>query len=132
MDGFLRAHAERLGPDVCDWVDRDKGGEAKRGYFDMESLDDGNWHEATPARRQRYIEDRRRQDADAARALVVVVWPNEGADLRFKLLQALRPGLCPADKPFLEGLAKDRAPRVRELADHTSRACPAQQGRTPH
>ena len=98
MDGFLRAHAERLGPDVCAWVDRDKGGEAKRGYFDMESLDDGNWHEATPARRQRYIEDRRRQDADAARALVEVVWPNEGADLRFKLLQALRPGLGPADK----------------------------------
>jgi hypothetical protein len=46
-----------------------------------------------------------------------VVWPNEGADLRFKLLQALRPGLCPADKPFLEGLAKDRANRVRELAE---------------
>jgi hypothetical protein len=117
MDGFLRAHAERLGPHVCAWVDRDKGSEAKRGYFDMEMLDDGNWHEATPARRQRYIEDRRRQDADAARALVEAVWPNEGADLRFRLLQALRPGLCSADKPFLEGLAKDRAPRVRELAE---------------
>ncbi len=117
MDGFLRAHAERLGPDVCAWVDRDKSDEGKRGYFDMELLDDGNWHEATPARRQRYIEDRRRQDADAGRALVEAVWPNEGADLRFKLLQALRPGLCPADKPFLEGLAKDRAPRVRELAE---------------
>lgn len=117
MDGFLRAHAERLGPNVCAWVDRDKSGEAMRGYFDMELLDDGNWHEATPARRQRYIEDRRRQDADAARALVEAVWPNEGADLRFKLLQALRPGLGPADKPFLEGLAKDRAPRVGELAE---------------
>jgi len=131
MDGFLRAHAERLGPDVCAWVDRDKGGEAKRGYFDMESLDDGNWHEATPARRQRYIEDRRRQDADAARALVEVVWPNEGADLRFKLLQALRPGLCPADKPFLEGLAKDRAPRVRELAERYLSRLPGAAGQNP-
>src|SRR5262249_35058858 len=29
MDGFLRAHAERLGPDACAWVDRDKASEAK-------------------------------------------------------------------------------------------------------
>jgi hypothetical protein len=131
MDGFLRAHAERLGPDTCAWVDRDKSGEAKRGYFDMELLDNGNWHEATPARRQRYIEDRRRQDADAARALVEAVWPNEGADLRFKLLQALRPGLCPADKPFLEGLAKDRAPRVRELAERYLSRLPGAAGQNP-
>jgi Family of unknown function (DUF5691) len=117
MDGFLRAHAERLGPDVCAWVDRDKGSEEKRNYFDMELLDDGNWHEATPARRQRYIEDRRLQDADAARALVEAAWPNEAADLRFKLLQSLRSGLSSADKPFLEGLARDRAPRVRDLAE---------------
>jgi hypothetical protein len=116
LDGFLRAYAERLGPDVCAWVDRDKAAEEKRGYFDIDVLDDGNWHEATPARRRRYIEQRRRQDADAARALVEAVWPNEGADLRFGLLQALRVGLSSADIPFLEGLAKDRAPRVRDLA----------------
>jgi hypothetical protein len=131
MDGFLRAHAERLGPGACAWVDRDKSGDAKRGYFDMELLDDGNWHEATPARCQRYIEDRRRQDADAGRALVEAVWPNEGADLRFKLLQALRPGLCPADKPFLEGLAKDRAPRVRELAERYLSRLPGAAGQNP-
>ncbi|HEY6257024.1 MAG TPA: DUF5691 domain-containing protein [Xanthobacteraceae bacterium] len=117
MDGFLRAHAERLGPDVCAWMDRGKASEEKRGYFDIEVLDDGNWHEAMPARRQRYIEDRRRQDADAARALVEAVWSNEGADLRLRLLQALRSGLSSADRAFLEGLAKDRAPRVRELAE---------------
>lgn len=117
LDGFLRAHAERLGPDVCAWVDRDKAGDEKRGYFDSEVLDDGNWHEAAPARRQLFIEDRRRQDADAARALVEAVWPNERAEQRLRLLQALRRGLSSADAPFLEGLAQDRAPRVRDLAE---------------
>jgi hypothetical protein len=122
LDGFLHAHAERLGPDACAWVDRDKAVEEKRSYFDIELLDDGNWREATPARRQFYIAHRRRQDAEAARALVEAVWPSEGADLRFRLLQALRPGLSVADQPFLEGLDKDRAPRVRELAArHLSR-----------
>jgi hypothetical protein len=121
MEGFLRAHAERLGPDACAWVDREKSGQKtdqeKRGFFDIAVLDDGNWHEATPARRKRYIQDRRQQDADASRALVEAVWPNEAADLRFTLLQALRTGLCSADTPFLESLAKDRAPRVRQLAE---------------
>jgi hypothetical protein len=129
MEGFLRAHAERLGPDACAWVDRDKSGEEKRGYFDAEALDDDNWREATPARRQRYIEDRRRRDPDAGRALVEAVWPNEGADLRFRLLQALRPGLSAADAPFLEGLAADRAPRVRELAERYLARLPGGAGR---
>jgi hypothetical protein len=131
LDGFLRAHAERLGPDACAWVDRDKSAEEKRGYFDIEVLDDGNWHEATPARRQRYIEDRRRQDAEVARALVEAVWPNEGADLRVRLLQGLRPGLSSADRPFLEGLAKDRAPRVRELAERYLSRLPGAAGQNP-
>jgi hypothetical protein len=37
--------------------------------------------------------------------------------MRFMLLQALRQGLCSADAAYLEGLVKDRAPRVRELAE---------------
>jgi Family of unknown function (DUF5691) len=117
MSGFLRANAERLGPDVCDWVDRDRTAKEKRSYLDIEVLDDANWHRATPARRQQYVEDRRRQDADAGRALVEAVWPNEAADERLKLLQVLRQGLSSADAAFLEGLVKDRAPRVRELAE---------------
>jgi uncharacterized protein DUF5691 len=117
MEGFLRAHADRLGPDICGWVDRDKAAGQKRGYFDGELLNDGNWYEATPARRGQYIEDRRRQDADAGRALVEAVWPNQAPDMRFMLLQVLRQGLSSADTAFLEGLVKDRAPRVRELAE---------------
>jgi hypothetical protein len=37
--------------------------------------------------------------------------------MRFMLLQALRQGLSSADAAYLEGLVKDRAPRVRELAE---------------
>jgi Family of unknown function (DUF5691) len=131
MGSFLRAHAERLGPAACRWVDRNKGAEEKRGYFDVDELNEGNWHQATPARRQQYIEDRRRQDANAGRALVEAVWPNEAADLRICLLQALRQGLCSADAAFLEGLAKDRAPRVRELAERYRSRLPGATGQNP-
>jgi hypothetical protein len=131
MRSFLRAHAERLGPAACRWVDREKGAEEKRGYFDVDELNDGNWHQTTPARRQQYIEDRRRQDANAGRALVEAVWPNEAADLRVSLLQALRQGLCSADAAFLEGLAKDRAPRVRELAERYLSRLPGATGQNP-
>jgi Family of unknown function (DUF5691) len=131
MDGFLRAHAERLGPEARAWVDRDRPDEEKRGYFDSEALDDDNWREATPARRQRYIEDRRRQDAGVARALVEAVWPNEGAELRLRLLQALRPELSAADIPFLQGLAGDRAPRVRQLAERYLSRLPGAVGHNP-
>jgi hypothetical protein len=117
MSGFLRAHAELLGPDVWNWVDRHKAAEQKRHYLDVEVLNDDNWHEATPARRERYIADRRRQDADAGRALVEAVWPQESADERLGLLQVLRQALCSADAVFLEALVRDRAPRVRELAE---------------
>jgi hypothetical protein len=117
MDGFLRAHAERLGPEARAWIDRDRPSEERGGYFDSEALDDDNWREATPARRQRYIEERRGQDAAAARALVETAWSSESADLRVRLLQALRTELSAADIPFLQGLAGDRAPRVRQLAE---------------
>jgi hypothetical protein len=117
MDGFLRAHAERLGPKARAWVYRDRPEEEKRGYLDFEALDDENWREATPAVRQRYIEGRRRQDPAGARALVEAAWSGEDADRRLEMLQALRRGLSSADIPFLRRLAKDRAPRVRELAE---------------
>jgi Family of unknown function (DUF5691) len=117
MERFMRAHADRLGPDVWQWVDRDRAADARRGYLDVEGLDDGNWHQATPARRQRYIADRRRRDADGVRGLFEAVWPNQTAETRLRLLQVLRSGLSAADAAFLQGLTKDRAPRVRELAE---------------
>ena len=67
--------------------------------------------------RQRYIEERRRQDAGAARVLVEAAWSSEDADQRFKMLHALRRGLSSDDIPFLRQLARDRAQRVRQLAE---------------
>ena len=131
MEGFLRAHAERLGPDVSAWVERDKPDGERRGYFDGKVLDDNNWHEAPPARLQRYVIERRRQDADAGRALVEAVWSNQGADRRFMLLQALRPALLSADSSFLHGLSTDRSPSVRELAERYLSRLPGAAGHHP-
>jgi hypothetical protein len=131
MDRFLRVHAERLGPEAHAWIDRDRPSEERGGYFDSEALDDDNWREATPAHRQRYIEERRGRDAGAARALIEAAWPNEGADLRLRLLQALRPGLSSGDIPFLQSLASDRAPRVRQLAERYLSRLPGAVGHNP-
>jgi hypothetical protein len=98
------------------WIG-DRPEEEKRGYLDIEALDDENWREATPPVRQRYIEERQRQDAAAARALVEAPWSGEDADERLGMLQALRRGLSSSDIPFLRRLAGDRAPRVRQLAE---------------
>ena len=116
LEGFLRAHADRLGAEAQEWLDRGGKQEAKRGYFDLEVLSDDNWTDAPPARRARFLEERRRADPGAARALLEAIWPQEGAEIRLRLLQALRVGLGPEDQPFLESLAQDRAPKVRELA----------------
>ena len=75
-------------------------------------ITDDNWTEATPARRERYINERRRADPATARALVEAVWASETADMRLRLLGPLSVRLGPDDRAFLEGLAKDRAPKV--------------------
>ncbi|MBW8883113.1 MAG: hypothetical protein JF615_17355, partial [Asticcacaulis sp.] len=98
------------------FAQRETAATDKRGYFEPDALDDRTWMLATPAVRQGYIEKRRREDAEAARVLVEAVWTSENADIRVRLLSALREGLSAGDAKFLQGLDKDRAPRVRELA----------------
>ncbi len=131
LEAFLRAHSDRLGVDVLDWLERGAAAEDRRSYFDLAVLTDDNWTEATPARRERHLRERRRADPAAARAMVEAVFANEGADLRLRLLDALRIGLGPDDRPFLEGLAKDRAPKVRELAAHYLARLPGPDGVPP-
>jgi hypothetical protein len=117
IDAFVRAHAEHLGPAAQQWAAQQTDSPAEpRGYFDGDDLDETNWTKSTPARRARFIADLRRKDAAAARALVEPVFAQESADDRVRLLTALETGLSPADQPFFESLAKDRAPRVRSLA----------------
>jgi hypothetical protein len=116
IDGFVRSNAEKLGPTAQHWADRQKPDSATQTYFDPEILEESNWAQATLSRRVAYLEQRRRDDADAARALVESTWAKEGADARFRLLQALQIRLSMADQSFLSTLETDRAPRVRALA----------------
>jgi hypothetical protein len=116
IDAFIRSNAERLGPTAQHWADRQKPEAETRSYFDPELLDDDNWKQATLSRRAAYLEQRRCDDADAARALVESTWVQEEADARFRLLQAFQTRLSISDQTFLSTLEKDRAPRVRALA----------------
>jgi hypothetical protein len=116
MDNFVRTYAEQLGATAQFWARPKDEAAQPIGYFDDETLTDANWTQATLGRRADYIEGRRAQDKAAARGLVEAVWPQENADVRFRLLQALETTLDATDKPFLDTLDKDRAPRVRALA----------------
>jgi len=116
IDAFVRSNAERLGPTAQHWADGQKTEAVARSYFDPELLDESNWTRATISRRVVYLEQRRRDDADAARALLETTWAQEEAEARFRLLQVLQTRLTTADQPFLSSLEKDRAPRVRALA----------------
>lgn len=116
IDAFVRSNAEKLGPTAQHWADTQKPEAETQSYFDPELLDESNWAQARLSRRVTYLEQRRREDADAARALVESTWAQEDADARFRLLQALQTCLSTADQPFLRKLEKDRAPRVRALA----------------
>jgi hypothetical protein len=116
IDAFVRSYAEKLGPTAQYWADRQKPEAETQSYFDPEVLDESNWEQATLSRRVVYLEQRRRDRADAARALLESTWSQEAADARFRLLQALQTGLSMSDQAFLSTLEKDRAPRVRALA----------------
>ena len=116
IDAFIRSHAERLGPTAQQWADRQKQESTTQSYFDPELLDENNWAQATMSRRVAYLEHRRRDDPNAARALLEVTWSQEDAEARFRLLQSLQTRLGKADQPFLSTMEKDRAPRVRALA----------------
>jgi hypothetical protein len=115
LDTFVRSNAEKLGPAAQQWADRQKSDAGTQGNFDPELLDDTNWSQTTLSRRVAYLEQRRRDDAVAARVLVESAWAQQDADARFRLLQVFQTRLSPADQPFLNSLVKDRAPRVRTL-----------------
>src|SRR5262245_45771684 len=82
IEAFVRTNAERLGSTAQHWADRQKPDAATQNYFDPELLDESNWTKAAPSRRVAYVEQWRRADADAARALVESTWAQEDADAR--------------------------------------------------
>lgn len=129
IDVFVRAHAEQLGLTAQHWARRQSNvADEPASYFHLEALDETNWTQAAPKRRVAYLGERRRQDAVAARLLVEATWPQENAEMRLQLLQVMQIGLGTADQPFLTSLEKDRAPRVRLLAQRLlSRISPGSQ-----
>ncbi|WP_263375043.1 DUF5691 domain-containing protein [Granulicella aggregans] len=118
MSGFVKAHAEHLGATAEVWASGEGAAEQHRliDFFSTTDLDETNWTTAPPALRQTFIMNLRRKDSVAGLELVRSVWSQEDAEIRLRLLGALAAELQPTDKDFLEGLQKDRAPRVRDLA----------------
>ena len=74
------------------------------------------WHLHGPAARQAAFAALRRSDPKAAGTLLGEKIEGETADMRVRLVEALSIGLSDADRPLLERLAADRAPRVKTLA----------------
>jgi hypothetical protein len=81
-----------------------------------DSLTAETWDDYWPAARGVALSQLRRRDPAAATALFAARFGGENADARLRLLGLLATGLSDADRPFLESLAGDRAPKVKALA----------------
>jgi len=74
-----------------------------------------NWTESSLRPRALFLKALRKQDPEAAQKLLEKSWSGEDPDSRVQLLSTLQLNLSHQDKPFLESIQKDRAPRVRAL-----------------
>src|SRR5262249_41580859 len=125
LDAFAKAHGESLGATASAWATRHKDAEQRpTHYFDADAIDAANWTSARPAARVGFIAGLRAREPDRARELVEASFSSDPAPVRARLLDALLPGLSAADAPFLDSLAKDRAPSVREAAQRLLRYIP--------
>jgi hypothetical protein len=131
LEAFVKAHAQNLGAEALAFSEREKPAAQKQNYFAPDRLNDENWMLATPAIKAGYIGVRRATDREAARALVEAAWGTETADSRMRLLGALREHLSEADAPFLKSLEKDRALRIRALAQRLLAKLPGFEGDNP-
>jgi len=131
LEAFVKNYAENLGAEALAFSERETPVAQKQNYFAPDRLSDENWMLATPAVKAGYISARRASDPGAARALVEAAWGTENADSRVRLLGTFREHLSEADAPFLKGLDKDRASRVRELAQRLLVRLPGFEGDNP-
>jgi hypothetical protein len=116
MEGFVRRQADHLGVVAQYWAQREVPAEKQNSYFDADQISEKNWTDAPSALRLKFLESLRARDAAAGRKLVAPVWARESAEVRLRLLAAMQVGLSHQDKEFLDSAAKDRAPRVKNLA----------------
>jgi hypothetical protein len=131
LEAFVRAHGEQLGAEALAFTQREMPVSGRQNYFAPDRLTDDNWMLATPAVKARFIAERRTANPAAARALVEAAWSGDNADNRLRILETFRQNLSADDAPFLDSLAKDRAPRVRDLAQGLLARLPGFAGDNP-
>jgi len=118
LEDFIKAYADQLGASAITWTQRHAPMRTSVDtYSFVETIDETNWTHGRPAQRAAFIRGLRSTDPACARTLVEGVFANEQAPVRLVLVKSLADNLSSADQPFLEGLAKDRAPTVREAAE---------------
>ena len=115
LDGFARRYVDRLGATAQYWVQRETSAQVARSYFEADELTADNWTESSLRPRALFLKALRKQDPEAAQKLLEKSWSGEDPDSRVQLLSTLQLNLSHQDKPFLESIQKDRAPRVRAL-----------------
>jgi hypothetical protein len=113
---FIRKYSERLGVIARYWAERETPTQQSRGYFEADELTAETWTEGPLRTRTKFLRELRKRDAGSARALLEKSWAMESADSRAQLLSVLQTELATEDREFLEGIRKDRAPRVRAMA----------------
>jgi hypothetical protein len=131
VGGFVRKYAEQLGVTAQHWAQRDTAVEKRNEYFDADDVSEKNWTEAPRARRVKFLEELRMRDTAAARELLTSVWAHEDPETRVRLLATMQVGLAAEDKLFLQGIEKDRAPRVRNLVQRLLSRLPGETSENP-
>lgn len=81
-----------------------------------DDLTESTWAEWGASARRAELKTMRRRNPAAARDLIAACAGSESADTRLRLNELLADGLSDADRPYLESLVGDRAPRVKALA----------------
>jgi len=113
---WMPAASEEDVPDVyAPWRDWAEGSAIARPATG-EQLTEQNWDDYWPAARNVALTALRRRDPAAAMALLAAKLGGESAEVRLRLVGLLATRLSDADRPFLESLAADRAPKVKALA----------------
>jgi hypothetical protein len=113
---WMPAASEDDIPDVyAPWRDWAEGSAVARPAAG-EGLTAENWDDYWPAARGVALTALRRRDPAAATVLLTAKLGGEGAEVRLRLVGLLATRLSDADRPFLESLATDRAPKVKTLA----------------
>lgn len=116
LDGFARRYSELLGATAQYWVRRETPARAARGYFEADELTDETWSEGELRARVKFLKALRKREPEGARTLLEKSWPRENPESRLQLLATIETSLSLEDRPFLESIQKDRAPRVRSIA----------------